>query len=146
MVFEYMNHDLTGLLDTQGVKLNPAQIKCYMKQLLEGVCYMHKNKILHRDIKGALAALRLPWLPCPAPAAVLPGSRSHGFVARVGAGSNLLLDNSGMLKIADWGLARSWTEARKQYTNKVITLWYRCPELLLGTCDYGPPVDVWSVG
>ena len=63
MVFEYMNHDLTGLLDTQGVKLNPAQIKCYMKQLLEGVCYMHKNKILHRDIKGALAALRLPWLP-----------------------------------------------------------------------------------
>jgi serine/threonine protein kinase len=52
MVFEYMDHDLTGLLDTPGVRLTDAHIKCYMKQLLEGVHHMHKNKILHRDIKG----------------------------------------------------------------------------------------------
>lgn len=112
MVFEYLNHDLSGLLDTPGVSLNEQQIKCYMKQLLEGVEYMHRNRILHRDIKG----------------------------------SNLLLDNKGNLKIADWGLARSWTEQRKHYTNRVITLWYRPPELLLGATQYTSAIDMWSVG
>lgn len=59
MVFEYLNHDLSGLLDTPGVTLNERQVKCYMKQLLEGVEYMHRNRILHRDIKGGSFALKM---------------------------------------------------------------------------------------
>lgn len=51
-----------------------------------------------------------------------------------------------MLKIADFGLARTCGENGRQYTNRVITLWYRPPELLLGENDYGPAVDMWSVG
>jgi serine/threonine protein kinase len=58
----------------------------------------------------------------------------------------LLLDNKGYLKIADWGLARSWNETRQHYTNRVITLWYRPPELLLGAVNYTSAIDMWSVG
>ncbi|PNX91220.1 cyclin-dependent kinase, partial [Trifolium pratense] len=62
-------------------------------------------------------------------------------------GSNLLIDNEGNLKLADFGLARSFSnEHNANLTNRVITLWYRPPELLLGTTRYGPAVDMWSVG
>jgi len=60
--------------------------------------------------------------------------------------SNLLINKKGELKIADWGLARSWNEEMKRLTNRVITLWYRPPELLLGAIEYGPKIDMWSVG
>ena len=62
-------------------------------------------------------------------------------------GSNLLIDNQGVLKLADFGLARPCAlENSKTLTNRVITLWYRPPELLLGTQTYGPAVDMWSAG
>lgn len=54
MVFPYMEHDLDGLLQNPLVKLNPSQIKSYMKQLLSGVDHLHKSFILHRDIKSDL--------------------------------------------------------------------------------------------
>lgn len=62
--------------------------------------------------------------------------------------SNLLINQRGELKIADWGLARSWNREMKDLTNPVITLWYRPPELLLarGRVAYGPEIDMWSVG
>ncbi|WOG83366.1 hypothetical protein DCAR_0102541 [Daucus carota subsp. sativus] len=62
-------------------------------------------------------------------------------------GSNLLLDNSGTLKIADFGLASFFDPKHKQpMTSRVVTLWYRPPELLLGATDYGVGVDLWSAG
>ncbi|KAK4856042.1 hypothetical protein QYF36_013544 [Acer negundo] len=113
MVFEYMDHDLTGLADRPGLRFTVPQIKCYMKQLLTGLHYCHVNQVLHRDIKG----------------------------------SNLLIDNEGNLKLADFGLARSFShDHTNTLTNRVITLWYRPPELLLGATKYGPAVDMWSVG
>lgn len=60
--------------------------------------------------------------------------------------SNLLINKKGELKIADWGLARSWNSEMKRLTNKVITLWYRPPELLLGCLEYTDKIDMWSVG
>jgi len=61
--------------------------------------------------------------------------------------SNLLVDASGVLKIADLGLARPAAgEDGGRMTNRVITLWYRPPELLLGSERYGPEIDVWSAG
>jgi len=58
-----------------------------------------------------------------------------------------LIDNHGILKLADFGLARSYSyDHTVHLTNRVITLWYRPPELLLGSTKYGPAVDMWSVG
>ncbi|XP_062198792.1 probable serine/threonine-protein kinase At1g54610 isoform X2 [Phragmites australis] len=62
-------------------------------------------------------------------------------------GSNLLLDNNGILKIADFGLATFFDPRHKRpMTSRVVTLWYRPPELLLGATDYGVSVDLWSSG
>ena len=70
-----------------------------------------------------------------------------GVIHRDIKGSNILLNNRGELKLADFGLARFYQKRRRaDYTNRVITLWYRPPELLLGTTVYGPEVDMWSAG
>jgi cell division cycle 2-like protein len=60
--------------------------------------------------------------------------------------SNLLMDNQGVLKIADLGLARKFESPLQPYTKNVVTLWYRPPELLLGCEKYSSAVDMWSVG
>ncbi|CAL5340795.1 unnamed protein product [Camellia sinensis] len=113
LVFEYMEHDLAGLIASPTIKFTEPQIKCYMQQLLRGLEHCHSRGVLHRDIKG----------------------------------SNLLIDNKGNLKIGDFGLATFFRSNPKQpLTSRVVTLWYRPPELLLGATDYGVAVDLWSAG
>eukprot|EP00927_Polykrikos_kofoidii_P009509 TRINITY_DN13967_c0_g1_i1.p1 TRINITY_DN13967_c0_g1~~TRINITY_DN13967_c0_g1_i1.p1 ORF type:complete len:470 (+),score=70.13 TRINITY_DN13967_c0_g1_i1:174-1412(+) len=61
--------------------------------------------------------------------------------------SNILIAATGDLKLCDFGLAREFlSESPCIYSKNVITLWYRPPELLLGTKSYDPRVDVWSAG
>ena len=111
MVFEYLSHDLTGLLNHPTFKLEHSHKKHLGKQLFEGLNYLHRRGVLHRDIKAA----------------------------------NILVSTTGQLKLADFGLARFFTKRGKpDYTNRVITIWYRPPELLLGETQYGPAVDIWS--
>lgn len=111
MVFEYLSHDLTGLLNHPTFKLEQSHKKHLGKQLFEGLNYLHRRGVLHRDIKAA----------------------------------NILVSNTGQLKLADFGLARFFSKRGKpDYTNRVITIWYRSPELLLGETQYGPAVDIWS--
>ncbi|CAL5444935.1 unnamed protein product [Camellia sinensis] len=116
LVFEYMEHDISGLLSCPDVSFSESQVKCYMKQLLSGLEHCHSRGIMHRDIKGA----------------------------------NLLVNNEGVLKVADFGLANFCSSGpsghRQPLTSRVVTLWYRPPELLLGSTDYGAYVDLWSVG
>jgi serine/threonine-protein kinase BUR1 len=123
MVFPYMEHDLSGLLDNPSVHFDEPQIKCYMLQLLKGLAYLHENHILHRDMKAA----------------------------------NLLINNRGILQLADFGLARHYDghtpvagrpmgEGRRDYTGLVVTRWYRPPELLLQLRQYTTAIDVWGVG
>ena len=61
---------------------------------------------------------------------------------------NILLNNKGELKIGDFGLSRifQYNLKNKKYTNRVVTRWYRAPELLLGDIEYGPAIDIWSLG
>jgi|TARA_B110000208_G_scaffold182121_1_gene233531 serine/threonine protein kinase len=59
---------------------------------------------------------------------------------------NLLLDQRGNLKLADFGLARAFCIPVRAYTHEVITLWYRAPEILLGSQRYSTGVDMWSIG
>ncbi|KAG8071082.1 hypothetical protein GUJ93_ZPchr0006g41717 [Zizania palustris] len=113
LVFEYMDHDLAGLVATPGLRFTEPQVKCFMAQILAGLRHCHDQGVLHRDIKGA----------------------------------NLLIDGNGVLKIADFGLATFFDAARPQpLTSRVVTLWYRPPELLLGATEYGVAIDLWSTG
>ncbi|XP_028087485.1 probable serine/threonine-protein kinase At1g54610 isoform X3 [Camellia sinensis] len=72
---------------------------------------------------------------------------NNGILHRDIKGSNLLINNEGILKIADFGLASFYDPEHKQpMTTRVVTLWYRPPELLLGATYYGVGVDLWSAG
>merc|ERR1711981_1484333 len=59
---------------------------------------------------------------------------------------NLLINEKGELKLADFGLARAKSVPTKTYSNEVVTLWYRPPDVLLGSTEYSPPIDMWGVG
>jgi cyclin-dependent kinase 12/13 len=110
LVFEYMEHELLGLIET--CNLTSAQIKCILKQLLEGLHYLHQKMIIHRDIKSA----------------------------------NLLINNKGEVKIADFGLAKKYNPNTGKLTQRVVTRWYRAPELLLGSRKYTTQIDIWALG
>lgn len=60
--------------------------------------------------------------------------------------SNLLMNNRGQIKVADFGLARRFGHPLGHMTQLVVTLWYRAPELLLGATEYDRAIDMWSVG
>lgn len=68
------------------------------------------------------------------------------FIHRDLKTSNLLYNNNGILKVCDYGMARKYGDPIKAYTLEVVTLWYRCPEVLLGSPTYTTSLDVWSVG
>ncbi len=60
---------------------------------------------------------------------------------------NVLLSREGVMKLCDFGFARPWPHgARPVLSDYVATRWYRSPELLVGDCFYGPPVDIWAIG
>jgi serine/threonine protein kinase len=137
LVFEYLDHDLAGLLriarlsssnqtssgssvaspspqkpavSTPSFRLTNDLIQVYMYQLLAGVAYMHSKNWVHRDLKTA----------------------------------NLLVSSDNLLKIADFGLARSMDSGN--FTPKTVTLWYRAPEILFQDKSTNVSSDLWSVG
>lgn len=59
---------------------------------------------------------------------------------------NLLINSRGELKICDFGLARAKSIPTKSYSNEVVTLWYRPPDVLLGSTDYDGSIDMWGIG
>ncbi|XP_017099261.2 cyclin-dependent kinase 1 [Drosophila bipectinata] len=59
---------------------------------------------------------------------------------------NLLIDKNGIIKVADFGLGRSFGIPVRIYTHEIVTLWYRAPEVLLGSPRYSCPVDIWAIG
>ncbi|XP_062969706.1 cyclin-dependent kinase 18 isoform X8 [Cynocephalus volans] len=112
LVFEYLDSDLKQYLDHCGNLMSMHNVKIFMFQLLRGLSYCHRRKILHRDLKP----------------------------------QNLLINERGELKLADFGLARAKSVPTKTYSNEVVTLWYRPPDVLLGSTEYSTPIDMWGVG
>ncbi|XP_061210503.1 cyclin-dependent kinase 3 isoform X2 [Neopsephotus bourkii] len=71
---------------------------------------------------------------------------SHRVIHRDLKPQNLLINEAGVIKLADFGLARAFGVPLRTYTHEVVTLWYRAPEILLGCKYYSTPVDIWSIG
>lgn len=59
---------------------------------------------------------------------------------------NILIDRSGTLKLADFGLAKKASFLQRRKSNSIVSLWYRAPEIILGSEDYLLGVDIWSLG
>ena len=56
---------------------------------------------------------------------------------------NLLISEIGELKLADFGLARAKSVPTRTYSHEVVTLWYRPPDVLMGSTEYSTPLDMW---
>ncbi|GFY60088.1 hypothetical protein TNIN_356111 [Trichonephila inaurata madagascariensis] len=109
LVFEFLENDLKKYLDDVGAPISLDNVKIFLFQLLRGLAYCHRRKVLHRDLKP----------------------------------QNLLINEKGELKLADFGLARAKSVPTKTYSNEVVTLWYRPPDVLLGSTDYSMSIDLW---
>ncbi|XP_076452232.1 uncharacterized protein LOC143287868 isoform X3 [Babylonia areolata] len=71
---------------------------------------------------------------------------SHHIIHRDIKPENILVSKSGIVKICDFGFARTLAQPGETYTDYVATRWYRAPELLVGDTKYGKAVDIWAVG
>ena len=122
LVFDYVETDLHKILHSDQA-LGMDHVVFIIYQLLMAVAYSHKRGIIHRDMKPA----------------------------------NILITEKVEIRLADYGMSRVIGEApvspagitlqplQRQLTQKVVTRWYRAPEIIL-KLEYGPPVDMWSLG
>lgn len=123
MATPYMDHDLSGLLDNPSVVFSVEQIKCYLLQLLQGLRYLHDNKILHRDMKAANLLISNKGILQIADFGL--ARHYDGQVPQPGQGGG---------------------DGKREYTSLVVTRWYRPPELLLHLKRYTTAIDMWGVG
>ena len=122
LVYDYAEHDLADVIRwhrTQQRAMDVRCVKSIVHQLLQGLAFLHSQWIVHRDIKPANLLI-------------------------MGADSG----EHGRVKIADFGLARIIQSPVRSLDRdgEVVTIWYRAPELLLGSKHYTRAVDVWAVG
>merc|ERR1719502_22880 len=118
-----MDSDLDKLIHSSRHLINEQQARSFITQVLLGLLYLHSAHILHRDLKP---------------------------------GNVFVLLGQGLAKIGDFGLSRgiclnhltgdATHPHDEQLTEYVVTRWYRAPEVLLARSQYGPAIDVWSVG
>ncbi|EXB64485.1 putative serine/threonine-protein kinase [Morus notabilis] len=108
----------------------------YMQADLAKVITRSEQKLDEAQVKCYMQQLFLGLQHC----------HERGILHRDIKASNLLVDKNGTLKIADFGLANFYPPKKGPLTSRVVTLWYRAPELLLGSTDYGIGIDLWSAG
>jgi len=133
---EISHPNIIGLMDVIGHKSNISLVFDFMDTDLE---------ILIRDTNIIFSASHVKNITIQ----MLKGLEylhDHWILHRDLKPNNLLLNEEGVVKLADFGLARFFGSPNRIYTNQVVTRWYRAPELLLGARNYGVGVDVWAVG
>ncbi|GAA5985366.1 hypothetical protein JCM11641_006378 [Rhodosporidiobolus odoratus] len=135
----------------QGLR-HPNVVELVEMLVSKGHVYMVMGYLDH-DLTGVLHHPTITFTPAHLKSLMQQFLRGLGFIHRRGVlhrdlkGSNILLSKNGELKIADFGLARFFQRNRgNDYTNRVITQWYKPPELLFGATVYGEAVDMWSAG
>ena len=100
----------------QKTPMNFRQVKSYFKQMITGLLSLHSNSYIHRDIKP----------------------------------SNFLISSDNLVTLIDFGLTRKVhganTKITRRYTDFIGTYSYRAPEIILGATNYGPEIDIWSLG
>ncbi|CAA7034955.1 unnamed protein product [Microthlaspi erraticum] len=117
----------------------------------DGDVYMVMEHLEH-DLKGLMERMKQPFSTSEVKCLMLQllegmhYLHTNWIIHRDLKPSNLLMDNTGKLKICDFGMARQYGSPIKPYTQMVITQWYRPPELLLGAKQYSTEVDMWSIG
>ncbi|CAE7068631.1 unnamed protein product [Rhizoctonia solani] len=117
LVFEFLDMDLKRYMETVNSKNGNRGLD---KQIIKKFTYQ------------LLAGLRY--------------CHGHRILHRDLKPQNLLIDTNENLKLADFGLARAFGIPLRTYTHEVVTLWYRSPEVLLGSRHYSTAIDMWSVG
>lgn len=122
LVFELCQFDLKKYMQTyakehDGQSIPPEEVRQFTYQMLQGIACLHDLSIAHRDLKP----------------------------------QNLLIfidEETGekTLKLCDFGLARVEGIPVKKYSHEAVTLWYRPPDVIFGSANYGLHVDIWSAG
>ena len=105
----------------------------------------HDLKTLQEDMLDAFSPSEIKTLILQLSSAV-DYLHSNWILHRDLKTSNLLMNNRGQMKVADFGMARYYGDPPPKLTQLVVTLWYRAPELLLGAEKYGAEIDMWSIG
>jgi cyclin-dependent kinase 1 len=109
-------------------------------------------EFLDKDLKKHMEAIHGLLSPAQVKSYLLQCLRGLAFCHARGVmhrdlkPQNLLVTRDGRLKLADFGLARAFCPPIRPLTHEVVTLWYRPPEILLGSPTYAPPMDVWAIG
>jgi len=116
LVFELCDLDLKNYMEECRGPIPSDKIKDFLYQLCAAVAFCHKERVLHRDLKP-----------------------QNLLITRSPTGQEIL-------KLADFGLARGFSVPVRSYSHEVVTLWYRAPEILMGSHTYSKPIDIWSIG
>ncbi|KAJ5642035.1 hypothetical protein N7490_006035 [Penicillium lividum] len=146
---------VTGLREIQTLLEARHQNVVYLREVVMGNqmddVYLVMDFLEH-DLKTLLDDMREPFLPSEIKTLLLQVVGGLEFLHaqwimhRDLKTSNLLMNNRGEIKIADFGMARYYGDPPPKLTQLVVTLWYRSPELLLGADKYGTEIDMWSIG
>ncbi|XP_023228918.1 cyclin-dependent kinase 7-like [Centruroides sculpturatus] len=133
---EISHPNIIGLLDVFGHKSNVSLVFDFMDTDLEVIIKDTNIVLTPANIKAyilmtlqGLEFLHMNWI-----------------LHRDLKPNNLLINEKGILKLADFGLAKFFGSPNRIYTHQVVTRWYRAPELLFGARIYGTGVDIWAVG
>ncbi|XP_036194786.1 cyclin-dependent kinase 3 isoform X2 [Myotis myotis] len=147
-------------LETEGVPSTAIREISLLKELkhpnivrLLDVVHSEKKlylvfEFLSQDLKKFMDATPVSELPLHL-VKLLQGvnfCHAHRVIHRDLKPQNLLINELGAIKLADFGLARAFGVPLRTYTHEVVTLWYRAPEILLGCKFYSTAVDIWSIG
>uniref|UniRef100_A0A9J2PBW5 Protein kinase domain-containing protein n=1 Tax=Ascaris lumbricoides TaxID=6252 RepID=A0A9J2PBW5_ASCLU len=122
LIFEYLEMDLRMFLDAipEGYEMSLTHVRFFMIRVQKSFLYQMCEALCYCHQRGILHRDLKP--------------------------QNLLVNSEGVVKLADFGLARAVRIPLRVYTHEIVTLWYRAPELLLGCQQYSMAIDIWSVG